>query len=130
MEQAQQRRVRFGDFELDPRAGELHKKGQSTELQEQQLKVLLLLIEREGELVTRDEIKNKLWPNDTIVELDHSINNTITNMRRLLDDSADNPKYIGTVARRGYPLMVRAEWITAAEPGAERWFLTTACWRL
>ena len=83
MEQTLQRRVRFGDFELDPRAGELHKNGQSTVLQEQQLKILLMLIEREGEIVTREEIKKKLWPNDTVVEFDHSINNTIRNLRRL-----------------------------------------------
>ena len=60
-------------------------------MQEQQLKVLLMLIEREGEIVTREEIKKKLWPNDTVVEFDHGINNTIKNLRRLLDDSADDP---------------------------------------
>ena len=60
-------------------------------LQEQQLKVLLMLIEREGEIVTREEIKKRLWPNDTIVEFDHGINNTIKNLRRALGDSAQKP---------------------------------------
>ncbi len=86
-----------------------------TVLQEQQLKVLLMLIERDGEIVTRDDIKNKLWPNDTVVEFDHSINNTIRNLRRALEDSADDPKYIGTVARRGYRLMVPVEWVGAED---------------
>ena len=97
MAQALQGRVRFGAFELDPRAGELHHNGQSTILQEQQLKVLLMLIEREGEIATREEIKKKLWPNDTIVEFDYGINNTIKNLRRALDDSAENPQYIETI---------------------------------
>jgi len=94
MEQTQQRRVRFGEFELDPRAGELHKNGEGTVLQEQQLKVLLMLIAREGEIVTRDDIKNKLWPSDTVVEFDHGINSTIRNLRRALEDNAQDPKYI------------------------------------
>ena len=119
LEQTQQRRVRFGDFELDPRAGELHKNGQSSLLQEQQLKVLLLLIERAGEIVTRDDIKNKLWPNDTVVEFDHGINSNIRNLRRALGDSAESPGYIETVARRGYRLMVRLEWVGAAESAGE-----------
>ncbi len=113
MEQTLQRRVRFGDYELDPRAGELHKNGQGTVLQEQQLKVLLMLIERRGEIVTRDDIKNKLWPNDTVVEFDHGINSTIRNLRRALEDNAQDSKYIETVARRGYRLMVPVEWIGA-----------------
>jgi DNA-binding winged helix-turn-helix (wHTH) protein len=100
MEQALSSRLRFGPFELDPRAGELHHKGQCRVLPDQQLKVLLMLIEGEGEIVTREEIKKKLWPNDTVVEFDHSINNTLKNLRRALDDSAENPKYVGTVARR------------------------------
>ncbi len=91
MAQALQGRARFGAFELDPRAGELHHDGRSVILQEQQLKVLLMLIEREGEIATREEIKKKLWPNDTIVEFDFGINNTIKNLRRALGDSADDP---------------------------------------
>ena len=111
MEQTQSSRARFGPFELDLLAGELHKNGQSTVLQEQQLKVLLMLIEREGEIATREQIKKRLWPNDTVVEFDHGINNTIKNLRRLLGDSAENPTYIETIARRGYRLMVPVEWV-------------------
>jgi DNA-binding winged helix-turn-helix (wHTH) protein len=80
-------------------------------LQEQPLMVLLILIGRDGEMATREEIKKKLWPNDTIVEFDHSINVVIGNLRRALGDSAGEPQYIGTVARRGYRLMVPVEWI-------------------
>jgi TolB-like protein/DNA-binding winged helix-turn-helix (wHTH) protein/cytochrome c-type biogenesis protein CcmH/NrfG len=102
MPKALQVRVRFGPFELDPRAGELHKNGQASVLQEQQLKVLLMLIERKGEIATREDIKQRLWPTDTVVEFDHGINNTIKNLRRALGDSADSPNYIETLARRGY----------------------------
>jgi len=119
MEHPLERRARFGDFELDPRAGELHKDGKGTVLQEQQLKVLLMLIEREGEIVTRDAIRKKLWPNDTIVEFDHSINNTIRSLRRAVGDSADSPGYIHTIARRGYRLMVPVKWIGAEDSSAE-----------
>ena len=103
MAQALQGRARFGAFELDPRAGELHHDGRSVILQEQQLKVLLMLIEREGEIATREEIKKKLWPNDTIVEFDFGINNTIKNLRRALGDSADDPNYIETIQAARLP---------------------------
>jgi serine/threonine protein kinase/tetratricopeptide (TPR) repeat protein len=69
------------------------------------------LLEHEGELVSRDQLKNLLWPNDTVVEFDHGINNTIKNIRRLLGDTADNPQYIQTIPRRGYRLMVPVEWV-------------------
>ena len=104
-------RLRFGVFELNLRTGELHQGDATTVLQEQPLRVLRMLIEREGELVTREEIKNKLWPNGTIVEFDHSINAVIRNLRRALGDSATEPKVIETVARRGYRLMVPVEWV-------------------
>src|SRR5208337_3277421 len=74
----------------------------------------LMLVERDGEIVTREEIKKKLWPNDTIVEFDHSINAAVRNLRRALADSADDPRYIETLARRGYRLMVPVEWIDAS----------------
>ena len=102
MPQIAQGRVRFGCFELDPRAGELTGNGHRTLLQEQQLKVLLMLIERAGEIATREEIKQKLWPNDTIVEFDFGINSTIKKLRGCLGDSAQNPQYIETLARRGW----------------------------
>ena len=93
-------RVRFGSFELDLRAGELHGDGRSVVLHDQPFQVLLMLIERDGEIATREEIKKKLWPNDTVVEFDHSINAAIGKLRRALDDAADDPQYIQKVSRR------------------------------
>ena len=119
MAQIAQGRVQFGCFELDPRAGELYGNGQRTVLQEQPLKVLLMLIEREGEIATREEIKKKLWPNDTIVEFDSGINATIRKLRRCFGDSAENPQYIETIAHRGYRLMVPVEWIRAEDSSGE-----------
>lgn len=80
-----------------------------------------MLVERDGEIATRQEIKKKLWPNDTMVEFDHSINAVIRNLRRALGDSATEPKVIETVARRGYRLMVAVERIEAlTEPSTLR----------
>ena len=115
MEQTQSRRARFGPFELDLRAGELHGSGPPILLPVQLFEVLQILIERGGELVTREEIKQKLWPNDTIVEFDHSINTAIKKLRKALDDSADAPRYIETVPRRGYRLMVPVEWSSSGD---------------
>ena len=103
-------RVRFGAFEFNLRAGEVRKGRRKVLLPEQSFQILLMLVERRGELVTREEIKKKLWPNDTVVEFDHSIANAIRKLRRVLGDSAENPKYIETVARRGYRLLALVEW--------------------
>jgi eukaryotic-like serine/threonine-protein kinase len=106
-------RVRLASFALDLRSGELWElddpAGRRKILQEQPFQVLRILIEQDGEVVTRDEIKAKLWPNDTEVDFDHSINAAVAALRRALGDSADKPKYVETVARRGYRLVVRAE---------------------
>ena len=102
-------RLRFGAFELDLKAGELRKGAHKVVLQEQPFQILLMLVERRGEIVTLDEIKKKLWPNDTVVEFDHSIHTAIKKLRQALGDSADSPKYVETVARRGYRLMVPVE---------------------
>ncbi|MGD0988609.1 MAG: winged helix-turn-helix domain-containing protein [Candidatus Sulfotelmatobacter sp.] len=115
-------RVRFGAFELDLSTGELR----STEtpnpnnkalLREQVFQVLRMLVEREGKIVTREEIKSWLWPNDTVVDFDQSINATIKALRRALGDSAGSPRYIETLARRGYRLMPAIEYVESA-PGA------------
>ena len=106
-------RVRFGAFELDARAGELLRGTSKVVLQEQPLQVLLMLVEARGEVVTREEIKKRLWPNDTVVEFDHSIHTAIKKLRKALEDPADNPKYVETVARRGYRL------VTPVEPGSD-----------
>src|SRR5258707_100174 len=95
-------RVRLGAYEVDLRAEELRCDGHTVRLQEQPFKILLMMIERDGGLVTRDEIQHKLWPNDTVVEYDSSINAAIKKLRAAFADSADGPRYIETVARRGY----------------------------
>ena len=102
--------VCFGPFILDLRAGELCKDGRKIRLQEQPLQVLRMLIEHAGEVVTREEIKQKLWPNDTVVEFDHSINAAIKKLRLALGESAEEPQYVETVARRGYRLLVPVQW--------------------
>jgi cholera toxin transcriptional activator len=94
--------VRFGVFELDVAAGELRKNGTKLRLQEQPLQVLTLLLERAGDVVTRDEIRQKLWPADTFVDFDHSLNTAVNKLRETLGDSASSPRYIETLARRGY----------------------------
>ena len=109
MEAAVSNRVRLGAFELDLKAGELRTGDRKVRLQEQPFQILLMLVERAGGLVTREEIKKKLWPNDTVVEFDHSIHTAINKLRQAFGDSAENPKYIETVARRGYRLMVLVE---------------------
>ena len=102
-------RVRLGVFDLDLRAGELRSPDRTIRLQQQPFQILLMLMERAGKIVTRDEIQRKLWPNDTVVEFDHSINAAIKKLRQALADSADEPKYVETVARRGYRLLVPVE---------------------
>src|SRR5271165_6020204 len=119
MKYAQSDRVRLGSYELDLRSGELLGSEQKVLLQEQPLQVLRMLVEREGELVTREEIQKKLWPNDTIVEFDHSINTAIKNLRRALGDSAEDPKYIQTLARRGYRLVAPVVRIASDDSAGE-----------
>ena len=94
--------IRFGVFEVDLRAGELRRKGLQVKLQEQPLQVLAMLIERVGEVVTREELQTKLWPADTIVDFDHGLNKAINKIRKALGDSAENPRFVETVGRRGY----------------------------
>ncbi len=96
------RRRRFGPFELDARAGELRRDGRVIRLQEQPLRLLTLLLDRPGEVVLRDDIRRRLWPNDTVVDVAHGINAAVQRLRDALEDSADAPRYIETVARRGY----------------------------
>ncbi len=93
---------RFGTFELDPRTGELRKRGVRVKLQDQPLHVLVLLLERSGELVTREQIQNKLWPPGTYVDYDNAINSAVRKLRDALGDVAENPRFIETFARRGY----------------------------
>ncbi len=95
-------RVRFGVFEADLRTGELRKHGSKIRLQQQPFQVLALLLERRGDTVTRDELRNRLWTADTFVDFDHGLNKAINKIRETLGDSAASPRFIETVARRGY----------------------------
>ena len=94
--------ARFGVFELDLAAGELRKNGAKLRLQEQPFQVLALLLERAGDVVTREELRQKLWPADTFVDFEHSLNTAVNKLRETLGDSASSPRYIETLARRGY----------------------------
>lgn len=94
--------TRFGVFELNTRTGELRKSGVRIRLRDQSIRILEMLLRRPGELVTREDIKTELWANDTFVEFDHSINAAVTRLRQALGDSAETPRYIETVAGRGY----------------------------
>ena len=109
-------RVRLGEFGFDLNTGELSGGGETVRLGEKPFRVLLILVERGNELATREEIQKRLWPNDTVVDFEHGINAAIKNLRRALGDSADKPKYIETLARRGYRLMVAVEWAPAPTP--------------
>src|SRR6266568_2170382 len=99
---AASRTYRFGVFELDLRVGELRRNGLKVKLQEQPLQVLTLLLDKPGEIVTREDLRNRLWPADTFVDFDHSLNAAIRRLRDALGDSAENPRFVETVARRGY----------------------------
>ena len=94
--------ARFGLFEIDLSAGELRKGGVKLRLQGQPFQVLALLLEHAGDVVTREELQQKLWPSDTFVDFDHSLNTAINKVREALGDSASSPRYVETLARRGY----------------------------
>jgi len=113
---AQRQIVIFGPCTLDLKAGELHRDGHAILLQDQPFLVLRMLLERPGEVVTRDEMRRALWPNDTVVEFDKSINAAIKKLRLALQDSPEEPQFFETVARRGYRLIVPVQW---PEPAPE-----------
>jgi len=96
------RLIRFGVFELDLRSGELQKQGRKIRLEGQPIQVLICLIENPGELVTREELHRKLWPADTFVNFEHGLNAAVKRLRQALNDSADNPRFVETLPRRGY----------------------------
>ena len=102
--------ARFESFEVNLRSGELRKNEERIRLPEQSFQILAMLLERPGEVVTRQEIQQKLWPNDTVVEFENSINAAIKRLRVALGDSADQPRYIDTLARRGYRWKTPVEW--------------------
>ena len=95
-------KIRFDVFEVDLRAGELLKEARKIKLQEQPFRVLFLLLQRKGEVVTRDELRQELWPADTFVDFDHGLNSAVARLREALRDSAEKPRFIETVSKRGY----------------------------
>ena len=114
---SEKRVFRFGMYEADAAAGELRKTGRRVKLQEQPFRVLLLLVERAGGIVTREEIRRALWSDDTFVDFDHSLNTVVNKLRDALDDAASNPRFIETLARRGYRFIAPVE-VVGGEPAA------------
>jgi TolB-like protein len=112
---ARNRAIQFGVFEVDLRAGELRKRGVKVKLQEQPFQILEILLAKPGEVVTREELRQRIWPADTFVDFDHGLNNGIRRLREALGDSADTPLYIETLARRGYRFI---QSLAAAEPAS------------
>src|SRR6187200_1847030 len=103
------RPLRFGSFELDLHSGELRKAGVRVGLQDQALKVLVELLERPGDLITREQLRQRLWPNGTFVDFEHGLNAVINRLRETLGDSAESPRFIQTVPRRGYRFIAPVE---------------------
>ncbi len=112
--------IRFDEFELDVRAAELRRGGQRVKLQEQPFRILAMLLERPGEVVLREEIRRRLWPNGTIVEVGHGINAAVLRLREALGDSAGNPRYVETLARRGYRFAGQPETVYQEGSGSRR----------
>src|SRR6516164_3407084 len=108
--------VRFGAFELDLKGGELHKNGLKVRLQEQPFQILKMLLEHPGEVVTHREIIQRLWPNGTVVEYEHSIQTAVKKLRQALDDDADAPRYVETLPRRGYRFIYPVNDVRVAQP--------------
>ena len=109
-------KARFGPFEADLRAGELRKHGIRLKVSGQPLEILGLLLERPGEVVTREELRHRLWPQNTFVDFDHSLNAAVNKLREALGDSAEAPRYVETLPRRGYRFVARVETTAAALP--------------
>jgi DNA-binding winged helix-turn-helix (wHTH) protein len=103
------RLIRFGVFELDVRSGELRKSGARVPLQDQPLKLLECLLEHPGELVTRDELRSRLWSGDTFVDFEQGVNAAVKRLREALADSAETPSFIQTLPRRGYRFIAPIE---------------------
>src|SRR6202034_3286126 len=116
------RRYRFGVFEADATLGELRRKGVRVKLNAQPFQMLLMLLERPGELLTREEISRTLWPDGTFVDYEHGVNSAVNRIREALGDTAGNPRFIETLARRGYRFVapveqiIRNEDVSAPEP--------------
>jgi len=116
----QPRLFRFGMFELDAVTGELRKEGKSRpRIRDQSLQILIMLLEKSGELVARDDLRERLWPADTFVDFDHGLNTAINQVRTALGDSAANPKFIQTLPRRGYRFIGPVQIVNEGAGGGE-----------
>ena len=111
--------IRFGIFEVDVRAGQLRRNGLKVRLQEQPFQVLAMLLERPGEVVTREDLHARLWPADPFVDFDHGLNAAVKRLRDALGDSAENPRFVETLARRGYRFLAPVESSSPETPGAQ-----------
>jgi cholera toxin transcriptional activator len=111
------RRYRFGIFEADARTGELRRQGLRVKLHAQPLQLLFLLLERPGELLTREEISRELWPDGTFVDYEHGVNSAVNRIREALGDKASSPRFIETLARRGYRFVAPVERIMPESNG-------------
>jgi len=112
--------LRFGAFELDLRAGELHKQGLRVKLQEQPFRVLNVLLHHPGEVVTREDLRASIWPADTFVDFDNSLNTSINKLREALGDSAERPRFIETLPRRGYRFLAPVSCVDRRVAGRTR----------
>lgn len=108
--------TRCGVFEIDLKAFELRKHGLRLKLSEQPFQILAILLEKPGEIVTRDELRERLWPGDTFVDFDHGLNNAVMRLREVLGDSSDRPRFIETLPRRGYRFIAPTEEVNSATP--------------
>lgn len=117
-------KLRFGVFEVDLQAEELHKSGMRVRIQNQPFKILALVLERPGEIVSREEMQRRLWGDQTTVDFDHSLGTAVNKLREALGDSADNPRFIETLARRGYRFIAPVS--TDTPPPALKPFLATS----
>lgn len=108
-------RYRFGTFEVDTATGELRKQGMRVKLNTQPFQVLCMLLERHGELLTREEISKELWPDGTFVDFDHGVNSAVNRVREALGDTAGSPRFVETLARRGYRFIAPVERIVPGE---------------
>src|ERR1017187_5374807 len=107
-------KIRFGVFEADLRAGELRKCGIRIKLQSQPFKLLAILLSHPGEIVTRDELQQQIWGSETVVNFDHSLGTAVNKVREALSDSAENPHYIETLAKRGYRFIAPVQLLEGA----------------
>src|SRR3981189_2139079 len=106
-------RARFGPFEVDLHTHELWKFGTRLKLVGQPFEILAVLLSKSGELVTREELRARLWPADTFVDFNHGLNAAVNKLREALSDSADSPRYVETLPRRGYRFISSIEWVQA-----------------